>query len=117
MHEGFEIVETAEAEAHAHVPPPVLVILPDPETTIDVQQPVLGRSLVERLSRAALQAGFGGVLMGAGTRAEPAGAQELATGEPVVQPALVVYEGSGVHPELLRLMVAHPLEEGDRYTL
>lgn len=117
MHEGFEIVETAEAEAHAHVPPPVLVILPDPEATIDVLRPVLGRSLVERLSRAALDNGFGGVLMGAGTRAEPAGAQELATGEPLDQPALVVYEGSGVHPDLLALMVAHPLEAGERYTL
>lgn len=117
MHEGFEIVETADAEAHAHVPPPVLVILPDPEATFDVQRPVLGRSLVDRLARAALDAGFGGVLMGAGTRAEPEGAQELATGEPVERPALVVYEGSGIHPELLRLMVAHPLDGDERYTL
>lgn len=117
MREGFEIVETAEAEAHAHVPPPVLVILPDPETALDVRRPVLGRPLVDRLARAALDAGFAGVLMGAGTRAEPPGAQELATGEPLDRPALVVYEGSGVHPELLRLMVAHPLEDGDRYTL
>ncbi len=117
MHEGFEIVETAEAEAHAHVPPPVLVILPDPEAMADVQRPVLGRPLVDRLSRAALDAGFGGVLMGAGTRAEPPGAQEMATGEPLERPALVVYEGSGIHPELLRLMVAHPLDKGERYTL
>lgn len=117
MREGFEIVETAEAEAHAHVPPPVLVILPDPEATLDVRRPVLGRPLVDRLARAALDAGFAGVLMGAGTRAEPVGAQELATGEPLDRPALLVYEGSGVHPELLRLMVAHPLESGDRYTL
>ncbi|MCX4241444.1 hypothetical protein [Paraliomyxa miuraensis] len=117
MHEGFEIVETAEAEAHPHVPPPVLVILPDPEATFDVLCPVLGRPLIDRLARAALDAGFGGVLMGAGTRAEPPGAQELATGEPIERPALVVYEGSGVHPELLRLMVAHPLEPGERYTL
>lgn len=117
MHEGFEIVETAEAEAHAHVPPPVLVILPDPEATFDVLRPVLGRPLVDRLARAALDAGFGRVLMGAGTRAEPPGAQELATGEPLERPALVVYEGSGVHPELLRLMVAHPLDPGERYTL
>lgn len=117
MHEGFEIVETAEAEVHAHVPPPVLVILPDPEATVDVQQPILGRSLVDRLSRAALGAGFSGVLMGAGTRAEPAGATELATGEPIEQPALVVYEGTGIRPEVLRLMVAHPLESDERYTL
>ncbi len=117
MQEGFEIVETAEAEVHAHVPPPVLVILPDPEATIDVQRPVLGRSLVDRLARSALEAGFGGVLMGAGTRAEPPGAQELATGEPLDRPALLVYEGSGVHPDLLRLMVAHPLEPDERYTL
>lgn len=117
MHEGFEIVETAEAEAHAHVPSPVLVILPDPEAMADVQRPVLGRSLVARLTRAALDAGFGGVLMGAGTRAEPPGAQQLATGEPIGKPALVVYEGSGVHPELLRLMVAHPLDRDERFTL
>jgi len=109
MQEGFDI--------HGHIPSPVLVILPDPEVTIDVQQPVLGRSLCTRLSSAALDVGFGGVLMGAGTRAEPPGAQELATGEPLDQPALIVYEGSGVHPELLRLMVAHPLEAGERYTL
>jgi len=29
----------------------------------------------------------------------------------------VVYEGTGVHPELLRLMVAHPLEPDERFTL
>lgn len=117
MTDAFEIVPTEQVEARAEVPSPVLVILPDPEATFDVLDPVLGRPMVERLSRAALDAGFGGVLLGAGTRATPPDAQELATGEPVERPALIVFEGSGVHPRALRLMVEHPLEAGERYTL
>lgn len=110
-----DLIETAGPQAH--VAAPILVVLPDPESRADVQRLVLGRRPVERLAAHARRAGFSGVLMGPGTQDGPPGAEEVATGDPVDRPALVVYEGTGVHPELLRLMVAHPLEADERFTL
>lgn len=115
MRDELDIVETAEPLAH--VPPPVLVILPDPEARTDPSARLLGRGPVERLARAALDAGFAAVLLGPGTRAEGPDGQQMATGDPIELPALVVYEGSAIHPGLLRLMVAHPLEEDEHYAL
>ena len=51
------------------------------------------------------------------TPAEPVGASPRATGEPVGAPTLVVYESACIHPELLRLMVVHPLEPDERFTV
>jgi hypothetical protein len=115
VRDELDIVETAEPLAH--VPPPVLVILPDPEARTDPRGRVLGREPVERLARAASDAGFAAVLLGPGTSSACPEGQEMATGDPIELPALVVYEGSVLHPGLLRLMVAHPLEEDERYAL
>jgi hypothetical protein len=117
--EGPEPIEflASTAEAQARAKAPVLVILPDPEARTDIERPIFGLPPGERARLAAVRAGFADVVLAPGSRAVPSGAQELATGDPIDGPALVVFEGSVLHPELLALMVAHPLEEGERYTL
>ncbi len=110
-----DLIETAGPQAH--VDPPVLIVLPDPDARVDAEQRVLGRRPVDRLAKVAGEAGFSGVLMGPGTRNGPLDATEAATGDPIGRPALVVYEGTGLHPELVSLMVAHPLEPDERFTL
>lgn len=110
-----DLIETAGPQAH--VDPPVLVVLPDPDARVDAQLRILGRRPVDRLATVAREAGFANVLMGPGTQPGPQGATECATGDPVDRPALVVYEGTGLHPDLVSLMVAHPLETDERFTL
>jgi hypothetical protein len=105
------------ADLHAHVPAPALLILPDSEARVRLDRPLVGRSPVARLILAARAAGFPHVYLAPGTGHEPPGADSVATGDPLGRPALVVYEGSFVHPRLLELMVAHPLDEDERYTL
>lgn len=112
-----ELENLERAGAHAQVMAPALVILPDPEARARIEQPILGVPPVDRLMTAAARAGFVDVVLAPGTRAAPDGARELATGEPIGRPALVVFEGSSIHPELIELMVAHPLDEDERYTL
>ena len=129
--EALEITE--RSEAHGHVPAPVLVVLPDPDARIDVCRPILGRPSYQRLQLAAAHTGFGETIFAPGTRlpvpeedapppdpgtlAAKLHAREVATAERIDRPALVVYEGSLVHRDLLALMVAHPLEPDERYTL
>jgi hypothetical protein len=125
---------TEPSEIHGHVPPPVLVVLADGDAHVDAQRSVLGRAALARLIVAAGAAGFErtilapGTAMGietaeafcadaraAGERALPV--EESASGEPVGRPALVVFEGTVLNPAVLELMVEHPLEPGERYTL
>jgi hypothetical protein len=138
--EALEILE--RSEAHGHVPAPVLVVLPDPDARVDVRRPILGRPSHERLRLAASHAGFVETILAPGTRlpvpepsSRPFGsdadvpvpeagtlaaklhAREVATAERIDRPALVVYEGTFVHPQLLALMVAHPLDPDERFTL
>lgn len=115
MREDLDLLENAGPGAHEA--PPVLVLLPDPEIRVDADEPILGRAPSERVVQAALDAGFAAVLMGPGTRGDPPGATHAATGDPIEMPALVVYEAAVVHPQLLTLMVAHPLESDERFTL
>ncbi|MEM6295947.1 MAG: hypothetical protein AAGA54_32040 [Myxococcota bacterium] len=132
MVEPIEITEPSET--HAHVPAPVLVVLADADARVDAQRPVLGRSALLRLFVAAGAAGFDRAILSPGTRLgidaaqaffeeskaageRPLPVSESATGEPVERPALVVFEGTVLHPGVLELMVAHPLEPGERYTL
>ena len=110
-----DLLETAGPQAH--VAPPVLVVLPDAEARVDVGQLVLGRRPVQRLAKTARDAGFAGVLMGPGTGTGPTDAEEVAAGDPLGRPALVVFEGASLHPRLVQLMVAHPLELDERFTL
>ncbi len=125
---------TEPSEIHAHLPAPVLVVLADGDAHVDAGRSVLGRAALARLMVAAAAAGFDrtiltpGTAMGiegaeafvdaagrAGERALPV--EESATGEPLQRPALVVFEGTLLHPSLMALMVEHPLEAGERYTL
>jgi hypothetical protein len=113
--DGLEALE--RSGSLAHLTPPVLVVVPDPEAKADPAQKMLGRVPLERLAHAAIRVGFSAVYLAPGTKVEPRGAIAVATGDRVDAPALVVFEGSAVHPELLDLMVAHPLEDDERYTL
>ncbi len=137
MVESLEILE--RSEAHGHVPAPALVIIPDRDAEHDVRTPVLGRPAFERSIAAAAAAGFAQVVLAPGTRlpiAEPEPMADdaeaeaartdaaygvpvstLASGEPLRRPALVVFEGTLVERTLLPLMVAHPLDPDERYTL
>lgn len=110
-----QVVEYAPAEPDA--PVPVLVVLPDPEARVDLSHPVLGHTPAERLTRSALEAGFSDVYLAPGTCVVPEGSREAATGEEVGRPALVLFEASCVHPAILSLMVEHPLESDERFTI
>lgn len=113
--EDFDLLE--RGGIHEQILAPALVILPDPESRVDLSARVLGRVPLERLYTAATAAGFSSSILAPGTRVPISGARELATGDPVGRPALVVYEGSCIHPHLLGLMVAHPLEPDERFSL
>ncbi len=115
MSEGIDLVEAADP--HPHVAAPVLVVLPDPEARTDLERGVFGRTVAERTSRAALAVGFEGVVLAPGARASIPEARELAGGDPLGRAALVLYEGTLVNAALLRLMVEHPLEADERFTL
>ena len=115
---GLEELDLLERGGiHEQILAPALVILPDPESRVDSRARVLGRIPLERLDTAATAAGFASSMLAPGTRVALRGARETATGDPVGRPALVVYEGSCIHPHLLGLMVAHPLEPDERFSL
>jgi hypothetical protein len=96
---------------------PTLVLLPDPEARARLAAPLLGIPLVERMASAAREAGFADVVAAPGLTAAPERAREVAIGELLEGPGLVVFEGTFVDPQLLRLMVEHPLEPDERFTL
>lgn len=109
-------VDPGARETWGDPPAPVLLIMPDSDARLDLARPLLGVAPAERLARAARVAGFAKVVLAPGT-GSVSGADERATGEPIARPALVVYEGATVHPDLLRLMVQHPLDPDERFTL
>lgn len=96
---------------------PSLVLLPDAEARVDLGQPLLGRIPSQRLAEAARTAGFRSIIAGPGLKHRPEGAAEVTVGDAVGGPALLVFEGTFLDPELLRLMVEHPLEPDERFTL
>lgn len=101
---------------------PTLVLLPDPEARARLDTPLLGIPLAQRLVSAAREAGFADViaapgLVGTSLVGTPGGAREVAIGELLSGPGLIVFEGTFVDPQLLRLMVEHPLEPDERYSL
>ena len=116
MTEVLDAPDSASPADGLEVEAPALVVLPDPEVRTRIDRLLFGRTPVERLMDAAARAGFDDVLFAPGSQTAPAG-REVVTGDPVGRPALVVFEGCSVHPELLALMVAHPLEDDERYTL
>lgn len=115
MEDEIEVFDDADLPGPAI--PPVLVVLPDPDSEVDPRRPVLGAPALERMAATASAAGFERVWLAPGTRLEPEGALPVATGDQVRRPALLVFDGCMVHPDLLRLMVEHPLEPDERYTL
>ncbi|MCB9568705.1 MAG: hypothetical protein H6710_16070 [Myxococcales bacterium] len=114
-----EIADDALGDAGLLLPPATLalVILPDNEAAVDLGRPLLGRVPAERLVDDARAAGFTAALVAPGVRSAPVGADEVATGDRVGGPALVALESACIHNEILRLMVEHPLEPDERFTL
>lgn len=96
---------------------PALVLLPDQEARVDFGRPLLGQIPSERLAHAAREAGFRRVLASPGLGHRPEDAADVSAGDAVGGPALVVYEGTFVQPELMKLMVEHPLDRDERFTL
>lgn len=96
---------------------PVLVLLPDAEARVDLSRPILGRPPGRRLTEGALGAGFRRVLAAPGLAHRPARAVEASVGERIGGPALVAFEGTFLGPDLLALMVEHPLDPDERFTL
>lgn len=94
-----------------------LVVLPDTEAAVDSRRPLLGVVPAQRLVDDAREAGFTSAYSGPGVRARLRGAEELATGDALGGPALLVFESASIHREILRLMVEHPLEEDERFTI
>ncbi len=115
MDEGLSQLERAASDAHVRAP--VLVVLPDPDAKADAVEPILGSAPVPRLVHAALRVGFDAVLFAPGARTSGATGRDVATSDPIGAPALVVYDTLTIHPTLLELMVAHPLEDDESYTL
>lgn len=94
----------------------VLVVLPDPDARVSTSTKVLGATTAERLVATALRLGFDRVVFAPGTTTiSPA--EEVATGDPIAGTALVVLETATIRPGLLELMVAHPLDDDERFTL
>lgn len=106
---------TATAEARESAP--TLVLLPDPEARARLDKPLLGIPLAQRLVSAAREAGFADVIAAPGLIGTFEEAREVAIGEPLPGPGLIVFEGTFIDPQLLRLMVEHPLESDERYSL
>ncbi len=94
-----------------------LVVLPDTEAAVDPRRPLLGVVPAQRLVDDALEVGFTAAYGGPGVRAQLRGAEDLATGDTLGGPALLVLESASIHREILRLMVEHPLEEDERFTI
>lgn len=104
------------ANAGAHTRGLALVVLPDPDARVPASTKVLGATAGERLVATALRVGFDRVLFAPGTTTLPPG-REVANGDRIAGAALVVLESATIRPGLLELMVAHPLEDDERYTL
>ncbi|NVB38901.1 hypothetical protein G6O69_13750 [Pseudenhygromyxa sp. WMMC2535] len=94
-----------------------LVLLPDPEARARLDRPLLGIPLAQRSINAALEAGFVEILAAPGLAFAPAQIREVPVGDIIDGPGLMIYEGTFLDPQLLRLMVEHPLEDDERYTL
>ncbi len=104
-------------EVAARVPALVLIVLPDPDAQVPLDAPLLGRPPVARLAEAALEAGFDHVYLAPGTCGTSGSGIERATGEPVGGAAVVAYESAFLDPDLLRLMVRHPLDLDERFSI
>ena len=98
-------------------PAPTLVLLPDPEARTDLSAPLLGIPVTLRTAAAAAELGFAEIVAAPGLAVAPDRAREVPVGDHLGGPGLIVFEGTFVDPQLLRLMVEHPPEPDERYTL
>lgn len=100
---------------------PTLVVLPDGDARVAATTELLGATASARLVASARRVGFDRVVFAPGTLAvggdDDGEGREAATGDRVDGPALVAYDTATIRAGLLELMVAHPLEDGERFTL
>ncbi|RMG98135.1 MAG: hypothetical protein D6705_06905 [Deltaproteobacteria bacterium] len=96
---------------------PVLLLVPDPDADRGVVREVAGQGVVDFLVRQAREAGFAEVLVAPGVKATVPSAREVCGLDSVEAPALVAYETTYVRAALLRLMVEHPLDDDERFTV
>ncbi len=94
-----------------------LVLLPDPAARVDLAAPLLGIPLALRTVSAAREAGVTEVVAAPGLTLTPPGVREVPIGDPLGGPALILFEGTFVDPRVFRLMVEHPLEPDERFSL
>ncbi len=99
-----------------HVRGPVLILLPDGDARVAANTEVLGATSAGRLVAAARRVGFDGVVFAPGTIGAGQG-REVATGDGIGGPALIAFDTATIRAGLLELMVAHPLDGDERYTL
>ncbi len=81
---------------------PVLVILPDPDTRVDVGQPVLGMVLTQRLVEVARSVGVVDCRVAPGVGVSPAGTAAISVGRRPGGPMLVILESALIAPWALR---------------
>ncbi len=110
-------VHSPKASAADESRAPSLVLLPDPESRSDVGTPLLGRPVAQRLIDGALALGFESACIVPGAAMQYTSCAELPVADPVGRAALVVFEGTYIHPNLLRLMVEHPLDPDEQFSL
>lgn len=102
-----------------------MVVLSDADALTDPGRAVFGRAPRDRLIDVARAAGFSGFVLAPGTLPHtseapfpPTGREdELAEIEAIGHIALVVYEGVYLRREILELMVEHPLDADEQYSL
>lgn len=110
---------------------PTLVVLHDSEARVALADRLFGPAPLERLAVNAAAAGFRRILLAPGvlTRPEalrravggdperPVQIEEVSVGEALEGGGLAIYEGTLINPKVLELMVEHPLEQEERFSL
>ena len=94
-----------------------LIMLRDPEARVRFDRGLLGRDVRERMWRSAADAGFARLVVTSSVDAALEGAVTMAPGAELRGPGLVVYEGTVIARALLEQMAAHPLPEGDEFSV
>jgi hypothetical protein len=94
-----------------------LIMLRDPEARVRFDRGLLGRDMRRRMWSSAAAAGFSRLIITSSVDAQIEGARTMAPGAALRGPGLVVYEGTVMARSLLEQMAAHPLPEGESFSV
>ncbi len=94
-----------------------LIMLRDPEAQVRFDRGLLGRDVRRRMWSSAAAAGFSRLIITSSVDAQLEGALAMAPGTALRGPGLVVYEGTLIARSLLEQMAAHPLPEGESFSV